>query len=101
MARSWPGLGPVLARSWPGLGPVLGPRSGPPGEEGQDALLEDLVSDRSHMIAPGNLEGLAGRQQGRQFRRGAADHILAAERDQGRDPDRGNLGGRERLARSA
>src|ERR1700694_1928431 len=75
--------------------------SGPPGEKAQDALLEYLVSDRGHMVAPGYLARRAGRQQGRQFRGRAPDRILAADRDQRRDPDAGDLGTRERLARPA
>src|ERR1700731_3423279 len=80
------GLGPVLG---PVLGPGPWPGSGPPGQEAGYGLLEHLVADRGHMVAPGNLERPAGRQQARQLRRRAADHILGSERDQRRDPDGG------------
>src|ERR1700681_859589 len=101
-----PPMGLVLASSWAGslsrvLGPYLSPGSGPPGEETQNALLEHLVSDRGHMVATGNLERPARRQQVRQFRRGAADRILGAERNQRRDPNPGDLRAREGLARPA
>ena len=75
--------------------------SGPTGQEARDALLEHLVPDRGHVVAIRNLQRLAGRQQSRQLRRGAADHVLAADRDQRRDADRGDLCAREPLARAA
>ena len=41
--------------------------SGPLGEEVEHALFEDLVADREHVIASGNVERPASRQQGRKL----------------------------------
>ncbi len=59
-------------------------------------LLEDLVADREHMVAPGDIERSARRQQGRKLVRRARDRVLGADRDQHRRAD-----GRDLLARQA
>src|SRR6266545_7329840 len=63
----------------------------PPGQERRHPLLEHLVADREHMVAPGDIERPAGRQHGCQLMGGAGDRVLAADRDQHRHMDRSHL----------
>src|SRR5579872_269131 len=70
-------------------------------KEVERACFENLVADRHHVIAVGDLQGFAFREERREAVRIAGDDVSRSDRDQGRTIDRRDLRPRQGLPRAA
>src|SRR5262245_34668469 len=75
-------------------------RSWPHCQKRQHAALEHLVAHRLHVVATGNIEWLARRQQRRKLVRGTGHLIGGTDRHQRRHPYRSGFRAAQRLTRA-